>query len=83
MSDQPVVKTNTSAAEYAALNFYHRISYLRSDTWIKLHRLTVRLSEKQAVNGDTKALVADAKAAMYTLESIEDYTAFPSKRTSA
>ncbi|MCP5406765.1 MAG: aminotransferase class I/II-fold pyridoxal phosphate-dependent enzyme [Chromatiaceae bacterium] len=79
MSDQPVVKTNTSAAEYAALNFYHRISYLRSDTWIKLHRLTVRLSEKQAVNGDTKALVADAKAAMYTLESIEDYTAFPSK----
>ena len=77
MSEKPAVKT--SAAEYAALNFYHRISYLRSDTWIKLHRLTVRLSEKQAAGADTAPLIADAKAAMYTLENIEDYTAFPSK----
>jgi len=79
MSDQTPAKTNTSAAEYAALNFFHRISYMRSDTWIKLHRLTVRLSERQAVGGETASLIADAKAAMATLEHIEDYTAFPSK----
>ena len=77
MSDQPVAKT--SAAEYAALNFYHRISYLRSDTWTRLSRLTARLSEKHAAGADTASLHDDAHAAMDTLENIEDYTAFPSK----
>ncbi|MCB1849676.1 MAG: aminotransferase class I/II-fold pyridoxal phosphate-dependent enzyme, partial [Gammaproteobacteria bacterium] len=77
MSDSPVGKT--SAAEYAALNLYHRISYLRSDTWIRLSRLIGRLSEKQAVGSDTASTLADTKTAMATLENIEDYTAFPSK----
>ncbi len=40
MSDQNIVKT--SDVEYAALAFYHRISYLRSDTWTRLHRITTR-----------------------------------------
>ncbi|MCB1764231.1 MAG: ornithine decarboxylase, partial [Gammaproteobacteria bacterium] len=77
MSDLPVGKT--SAAEYAALNLYHRISYLRSDTWIRLSRLIGRLSEKQAVGSDTASTLADTRTAMATLENIEDYTAFPSK----
>ena len=69
----------TSAVEYAALGFYHKISYLRSDTWTRLHRLTSRLIERQAAAGDTAGLVEEAYEAMHTLEKIEDYTAFPSK----
>ena len=48
MSEKPAVKT--SAAEYAALNFYHRISYLRSDTWIKLHRLSPEHESERSNN---------------------------------
>ncbi len=77
MSDLTAAKTTET--EYAALNFYHRISYLRSDTWIRLSRLTTRLGEKHAVGADTDALLSDAREAMSTLENIEDYTAFPSK----
>ena len=77
MSDQNIVKT--SEVEYAALAFYHRLSYLRSDTWTRLHRITTRLSERQAVSGETDVLADEARAAMHTLEEIEDYTAFPSK----
>jgi len=77
MTDQAIAKT--SDVEYASLAFYHKISYLRSDTWTRLHRITTRLSERQAVSGDTSALAEEAKAAMHTLEEIEDYTAFPSK----
>ena len=77
MTDQAIGKT--SDVEYAALAFYHKISYLRSDTWTRLHRITTRLSERQSVSGDTSALAEDARSAMHTLEEIEDYTAFPSK----
>ena len=77
MSDQIIAET--SDVEYASLAFYHKISYLRSDTWTRLHRITTRLSERQASGGDTASMAADARAAMHTLEEIEDYTAFPSK----
>ncbi|MGB5252250.1 MAG: aminotransferase class I/II-fold pyridoxal phosphate-dependent enzyme, partial [Sedimenticolaceae bacterium] len=77
MSDQAIAAT--SDVEYAALAFYHKISYLRSDTWTRLHRVTTRLNERQVVNGDTTALAEEARSAMHTLEEIEDYTAFPSK----
>ena len=77
MSDENT--SATSDVEYAALAFYHRISYLRSDTWTRLHRITTRMSERQVTGGDTTPLAEDARAAMHTLEEIEDYTAFPSK----
>lgn len=77
MSDQPAV--TTSDVEYAALGFYHKISYLRSDTWTRLHRITTRLSERKATGGETAPLVEEARDAMHMLERIEDYTAFPSK----
>ena len=77
MSEQ--LALSTTQAEYAALGFFHRISYLRSDTWIKLNRITSRLSDKYSSGGETASLVAEAKTAMATLENIEDYTAFPSK----
>ncbi len=51
MSDQMIA--NTSDVEYAALAFYHKISYLRSDTWTRLHRITSRLNERQVVNDET------------------------------
>ncbi|MCG6966041.1 MAG: aminotransferase class I/II-fold pyridoxal phosphate-dependent enzyme [Chromatiaceae bacterium] len=77
MPDQ--TNTTTTAVEYAALGFYHKISYLRSDTWTRLHRITTRMSERQAAGGDTESLVEEAREAMHLLETIEDYTAFPSK----
>lgn len=77
MSDTTIVKT--SDVEYAALAFYHRISYLRSDTWTRLHRITTRLNERQSTGGETADLAEEARAAMHVLEEIEDYTAFPSK----
>jgi len=77
MSDEPIAAT--SDVEYAALAFYHKISYLRSDTWTRLHRITSRLNERKVVNDETSVLVDEARVAMHTLEEIEDYTAFPSK----
>ena len=72
-------KSKTSPAEYAALGFFHSVSYRRSDTWIRLSRITARLAEKHAAGADTQALAGEVKDAMSTLEAIEDYTAFPSK----
>ena len=76
MSEEP---QSTTDVEYAALGFYHRISYLRSDTWTKLHRVTTRLSERPVSGGEADPLLEEARDAMHTLERIEDYTAFPSK----
>ncbi|MCB1758759.1 MAG: aminotransferase class I/II-fold pyridoxal phosphate-dependent enzyme [Gammaproteobacteria bacterium] len=76
MSDKSKI---TSAAEYSALGFYHKVTFLRSDTWIRLNRMTVRLVEKEAANADTTQLRGEIREALATLGFIEDYTAFPSK----
>ena len=73
------IENNTSLAEYSALGFYHKVTFLRSDTWIRLNRLVTRLNEKHLAGMDTRTLRKEIKQAMSTLEFIEDYTAFPSK----
>ncbi len=77
MSNQTV--TTTSDAEYASLGFYHKISYLRSDTWIRLSRLATRMREASTGSGDIETLMEETRNTMTMLERIEDYTAFPSK----
>ena len=77
MSNQTV--TTTSDAEYASLGFYHKISYLRSDTWIRLSRLATRMREASTGSGDIETLMEETRNTITMLERIEDYTAFPSK----
>jgi len=61
------------------LDFYHSPTQLRFDTWNQLKEHTSRLREKQMRKADVAALSKKIKAEMTLLETIEDYTAFPSQ----
>jgi len=61
------------------LDFYHSPTQLRFDTWNRLEEHTSRLREKHMRKADVAALVKKIKAEISLLETIEDYTAFPSQ----
>jgi arginine decarboxylase len=61
------------------LDFYHSPTQLRFDTWNRLAEHTSRLREKQIRKADVAALVKKIKDEITLLETIEDYTAFPSQ----
>ena len=60
------------------LDFYHSPTQLRFDTWNRLKEHTHRLAEKQLRKADVAALTRKTHDAMSVLQTIEDYTAFPS-----
>ena len=61
------------------LDFYHSPTQLRFDTWNRLAEHTSRLREKQLRKADVAALVKEIRDEITLLETIEDYTAFPSQ----
>jgi arginine decarboxylase len=61
------------------LDFYHSPTQLRFDTWNRLKEHASRLREKQMRKADVAALSKKIKAEIALLETIEDYTAFPSQ----
>jgi arginine decarboxylase len=61
------------------LDFYHSPTQLRFDTWNQLKEHASRLREKHMRKADVAALSKKIKVEMTLLETIEDYTAFPSQ----
>ena len=62
-----------------SLNFYHSAVQLRFDTWHRLKLYTERLSKRQARKADIAKFHKAVGDALKILNTIEDYTAFPSK----
>ena len=62
-----------------SLDFYHSASQLRFDTWHRLEHYTKQLSDRSARKTDVARFKKAAHDAMTILETIEYYTAFPSR----
>jgi arginine decarboxylase len=62
-----------------SLDFYHSASQLRFDTWHRLEHYTTQLSNRSARKTDVARFKKAAHDAMTILETIEYYTAFPSR----
>ena len=61
------------------LDFYHSPTQLRFDTWHRLEEYTSRLKKHQNRKSDIAALHKKAEDAITLLETIENYSAFPSE----
>ena len=72
-SDKPEQLTRKS------LDFYHSATQLRFDTWHRLEHYTSQLSGHAASKRDLARFRKAAHDAMTILETIEYYTAFPSR----
>ena len=62
-----------------SLDYYHSASQLRFDTWHRLEHYTTQLSDRSARKADIARSRKAAHDAMEVLETIEWYTAFPSR----
>jgi arginine decarboxylase len=61
------------------LDFYHSPTQLRFDTWHRLEEYTSRLKKQQRRNSDLATLQKKAEDAISLLQTIENYSAFPSE----
>jgi arginine decarboxylase len=61
------------------LDFYHSPTQLRFDTWHRLEDYTSRLNAKQMRKADLAVLRDKTKEAIRLLQTIENYSAFPSQ----
>jgi arginine decarboxylase len=61
------------------LDFYHSATQLRFDTWNRLEEYTSRLSEKHMRKADVAVLTKKTRDAISLLNTIENYSAFPSQ----
>ncbi len=62
-----------------SLDFYHSATQLRFDTWHRLEHYASQLSDRSARKADIARFRKAAQEAMAILETIEYYTAFPSR----
>ncbi len=60
------------------LDYYHSATQLRFDTWHRLEEYTSRLNERSVRKSDLAVLRKNTFEALEVLQTIEDYTAFPS-----
>jgi arginine decarboxylase len=70
---KPVEKKPRTTLEY-----YHSPTQLRFDTWSRLEEYTRTLMEKKMRKADSKALMKKIWDAISLLETVENYSAFPS-----
>jgi arginine decarboxylase len=61
------------------LDFYHSPTQLRFDTWHRLEEYTSRLNKKHMRQADVAVLRTKADDAISLLQTIENYSAFPSQ----
>jgi len=61
------------------LDFYHSPTQLRFDTWNNLEEYSSRLRTRQIRKADVAALTRKTKDAIALLQTIEKYSAFPSR----
>ena len=62
-----------------SLDFYHSASQLRFDTWHRLEHYVTQLSHRSARKAELTQYKKAAQEALNILETIEYYTAFPSR----
>ena len=62
-----------------SLDFYHSASQLRFDSWHRLEHYTTQLSRRSSRKTEVAQFRKAAENAMTLLETIEYYTAFPSR----
>ena len=62
-----------------SLDFYHSASQLRFDTWHRLEHYTTQLSHRSSRKAEVTQFKKAASEALAILETIEYYTAFPSR----
>ncbi len=76
-----MTKKTTPLARKARTNldFYHSPTQLRFDTWHRLEEYTSRLSKKHMRQADVAFLKTKANDAIGLLQTIENYSAFPSQ----
>ena len=74
-------KKNIPLAKKARTNldFYHSPTQLRFDTWHRLEEYTSRLNKKHMRQADLASLRNKANDAIGLLQTIENYSAFPSE----
>jgi len=65
--------------ERKALTFYHNANQLRFDTWHRLEQYAGRLAEHRLSEEQIERYRALAAEALGVLDTIEEYTAFPSR----
>ncbi|MFT5219666.1 MAG: arginine decarboxylase [Planctomycetota bacterium] len=61
------------------LDFYHSPTQLRFDTWNRLEEYASRLNQKHIRKADNAKLTEKTRAAITLLQTIENYSAFPSE----
>jgi len=61
------------------IGFYHQLNNKRQDTWVKLKKYTFHLSMFDVKGEGVTRLKKAVELSLISLETIEDYTAFPSK----
>jgi len=61
------------------IGFYHQLNNKRQDTWVKLKKYTFHLSTSSRSSKGHNRLKKAVELSLTSLETIEDYTAFPSK----
>jgi len=61
------------------IGFYHQLNNKRQDTWVKLKKYTFHLSTCSRSSKGHNRLKKAVELSLTSLETIEDYTAFPSK----
>jgi len=61
------------------IGFYHQLNNKRQDTWVKLKKYTFHLSNIDVKSEGVRRLKKAVELSLISLETIEDYTAFPSK----
>ena len=61
------------------LDFYHSPTQLRFDTWNRLEEYASRLNQKYIRKADNAALTEKTRKAISLLQTIENYSAFPSE----
>ena len=74
----PDTGTPSNRKSRTTLDFYHSPTQLRFDTWNRLKEHTHRLAEKHMRKADVVTLTGKTREAMTLLQTVEDYTAFPS-----
>ena len=75
MPDNGIIKKRK---ERTNLDFYHSPTQLRFDTWHRLEEHTSRLREKHMRKADIASLSKRIREELTMLETIENYSAFPS-----
>ncbi len=70
--------TQATSTDKTDLDYYHSPTQFRFDSWQKLVEYTTRLSAKKQRQQETLSLAEQTSALLSVLQTLEEYTAFPS-----